>query len=289
LPSSISEPPPTLLVTADDFGASVAVNEAIERGHRDGILTCASLMVAGEAAADAVTRAKAMPGLGVGLHLVLVEGRPMLPARDVPDLVDAKDRFRINMGLAGVNFLRPRVRRQLNAEIGAQFEAFAATGLPLDHVNAHKHFHLHPVVAALILEHGRRHGLRAARAPVEPVRLLRMIEPVRVGLAGRIAAPYARAVARRFRKAGLQVPDRVLGLAWSGHMTARRVAALIERLPPGTTELYFHPATEDGWPGHAPGYDYRGELAALLDEDVTRAVQRRGARLASFADLGGTV
>ncbi|WP_419826616.1 hopanoid biosynthesis-associated protein HpnK [Sphingomonas sp.] len=278
---------PTLLVTADDFGASRAVNEAVERGHRHGILTCASLMVAGDAAADAVARAKALPGLGVGLHLVLVEGRPTLPARDVPDLVDGAARFRTNMALAGVNFLRPQVRRQLDAEIGAQFDAFAATGLALDHVNAHKHFHLHPMVAALILKHGRRHGLRAARAPVEPLALLRAVEPVHVGLAGRIAAPYARSVARRFRRAGLAVPDRVLGLAWSGHMTPARVARLIDALPPGVTELYLHPATVDDWPGHAPGYDYRGELAALVGGDVREAVGRRGARLAHFAELGG--
>jgi hopanoid biosynthesis associated protein HpnK len=277
----------SLIVTADDFGAHPSVNDGIERAHRDGILTCASLMVAGEAAADAVARAKAMPALGVGLHLVLVEGRPMLPAADVPDLVDGSGRFRANMALAGVNFLRPRVRRQLDAEIAAQFAAFAATGLPLDHVNAHKHFHLHPTIAALILEHGRAHGLRAARAPVEPLAPLRAIEPVRRGIAGRLAAPYARAVAHRFRRAGLAVPDRVFGLAWSGHMTTPRVRALIDALPPGVTELYLHPAASDDWPGHAPGYAYRGELAALLDEGVAGAVRRSGVRLARFADIGG--
>src|SRR6185312_16149728 len=73
-----------LIVTADDFGASVAVNEAVEQAHRRGILTCASLMVAGEAAADAVVRARAMPKLGAGLHLVLVDGRPVLPPETVP-------------------------------------------------------------------------------------------------------------------------------------------------------------------------------------------------------------
>ena len=60
-----------LIVTSDDFGAAPEVNEAVERAHREGILTCASLMVAAPAAADAVMRAKTMPKLGVGLHLVL--------------------------------------------------------------------------------------------------------------------------------------------------------------------------------------------------------------------------
>ncbi|MGN6123668.1 MAG: ChbG/HpnK family deacetylase, partial [Sphingomonas oligoaromativorans] len=119
-----------LIVTSDDFGASPAVNEAVERAHAHGILTAASLMVAGDAAGDAVARAKRLPALGVGLHLVLVEGRPMLSAREVPDLVDETGHFRTNMALAGVNFFfRPSVRRQLAAEIEAQFAAFHATGL----------------------------------------------------------------------------------------------------------------------------------------------------------------
>ena len=50
-----------LILTADDFGAAVEVNEAVERAHRDGILTAASLMVSGAAAHDAVTRARQMP------------------------------------------------------------------------------------------------------------------------------------------------------------------------------------------------------------------------------------
>ncbi|WBO22992.1 hopanoid biosynthesis-associated protein HpnK [Sphingomonas abietis] len=276
-----------LIITADDFGASIAVNEGIEAAHRTGILTAASLMVAGEAAEDALIRARHMPTLGVGLHLVLVEGRPALPASQVPDLVDASGHFRTNMALAGAAmFFRPAVRRQLAAEIEAQFAAFHATGLRLDHVNAHKHFHLHPTIAGLILKIGARYGLTAARAPVEPVALLAAIEPVPQTIAGRIAAPYARGVARRFRAAGLLVPDRVLGLAWSGHMTPQRVRGLIERLPPGLTELYLHPATDDHYPGSAPGYQYRAELAALVDPTVRDAIVQRNVTLGSFQAFG---
>ena len=134
-----------LVVTADDFGLAREVNEAVEEAHRGGILTAASLMVGGAAAADAVRRAKAMPSLRVGLHLVLVEGRPMLPAAAIPDLVDANGNFRDDMARAGAAiFFQSNVRRQLEEEVEVQFEAFRATGLPLDHVNTHKHFHLHP-------------------------------------------------------------------------------------------------------------------------------------------------
>src|ERR1700759_3725305 len=152
-----------LILTADDFGAAVEVNEAVERAHRDGILTAASLMVSGAAAHDAVARARDMPSLRVGLHLVLVEGKPVLPARAVPDLVDGQGFFHTDMARAGAAmFFLPKVRAQLAAEIEAQFEAFAATGLKLDHVNAHKHFHLHPTVLALMLRIGGEFGLKSA-------------------------------------------------------------------------------------------------------------------------------
>ncbi|MDP9085560.1 MAG: hopanoid biosynthesis-associated protein HpnK, partial [Pseudomonadota bacterium] len=158
----------SLIITADDFGASIAVNQAVELAHRGGILSAASLMMSGAAAADAVARARTMPSLGVGLHLVLVEGKPTLPPEAIPDLVDASGHFSANMvRTAFAIALKPATRRQLHAEIAAQFAAFAATGLPLDHVNAHKHFHLHPMVASAVIEIGKRYGMKAVRAPIE--------------------------------------------------------------------------------------------------------------------------
>jgi len=272
-----------LIVTADDFGASREVNDAVEQAHRDGILTAASLMVAGDAAADAVARAHALPTLGIGLHIVLVEGRPLLPADRIPALVDATGNFRTDMARAGVTiFASPAARRQLAAEIEAQFAAFAATGLPLDHVNAHKHFHLHPTIAGTILRIGKRFGMRAARAPIEPRRMLRQVDGT--DTAPRIETVWARLVRARLRRAGMLVPAQVFGLAWSGAMTADRVRGILERLPDGLTEIYTHPAT-GAYPGSAPGYDYRGELAALTDPLAKTILTRERVALGHFADF----
>ena len=144
------------IITADDFGLHPAVNEAVESAHRAGVLTTASLMVAAPAAQDAAQRARALPGLHVGLHLTLADGCSVLPQRQIPDLVDSHDRFHDNMVSAGWRFFAsPRVRAQLAAEIRAQFAAFAQLGLSLDHLDAHKHFHLHPTVLSLALRIGR--------------------------------------------------------------------------------------------------------------------------------------
>jgi hopanoid biosynthesis associated protein HpnK len=274
-----------LIVTADDFGVSPEVNEAVERAHTDGILSAASLMVAGNAAGDAVTRARMLPKLRVGLHLVLVEGRPVLPARSVPDLVDAKGFFRTDMARAGAAmFFLPSVKRQLAAEIEAQFAAFEATGLKLDHVNAHKHFHLHPTIASLIVKIGAAHGVRGARVPLEPQGVLARIEKHQPSGVVALTAPFARLLRRRFQRAGITAPDQVFGLAWSGAMTPDRLAGLIEHLPDGLSEIYMHPATGN-YPGCAPGYLYARELAALTAPDLPALLAAQDIHLGGFADF----
>ncbi len=274
-----------LIVTADDFGAAEEVNDAVEQGHRDGILTAASLMVSGPAAASAVARAKTLPRLRVGLHIVLVDGRPTLPVSAVPDLVDASGMFRNDMTAAALRmFYMPRVRRQLEAEIEAQFDAFRATRLALDHVNTHKHFHLHPTIASAILRVGKRYGLRAVRVPLEPRWLLRRIEPALVASPDWLWRPWALLSRQRFRAAKMCVPDQVFGPAWSGAMTAGRVLGLLENLPPGLTEIYLHPATGP-YQGSAPGYRYGEELAALMAPRIVEASRNSGVTRGGFADF----
>jgi len=274
-----------LIVTAGDFGAAIAVNEAVERAHRDGILSAASLMVAGNAAGDAVTRARNLPSLRVGLHLVLVEGRPVLPVAAVPDLVDASGHFRTDMARAGAAmFFLPKVRRQLAAEIEAQFAAFDATGLRLDHVNAHKHFHLHPTIAGAIVKAARRHRVKAARVPLEPQDVLGRIENHKASGVVALTAPFARMLRARFRRAGIAAPDSVFGLAWSGAMTKERLKGLLQQLPGGLTEIYMHPATGP-YPGSAPGYQYEAELAALTDPSLPGLLAAQGVRIGGFTDF----
>ena len=127
-------------------------------------------MVAAPAAADAVARARRMPALRVGLHLVLVEGRPLLPASSLSHLVDVNGEFRSDMAALGsVIAIQPRgTPPSLRRKSPRSSRRFAPPVSPLDHCNAHKHFHLHPVVGGLIAAIGARFGLRAARVPIEP-------------------------------------------------------------------------------------------------------------------------
>jgi hopanoid biosynthesis associated protein HpnK len=278
-----------LIVCADDFGLDPAVNSAVEEAHRHGILSTASLMVGAPAAADAVIRARRLAGLHVGLHLVLVDGCPVSPPAKVAGLVGADGRFDPNMARAGLRFFcLPEIRRQLAREIRAQFEAFAATGLALDHVNTHKHMHLHPTVAALILAIGRDYGMKAMRVPAEPAAALRAAFPQERARTP-LYRPWVERLRRRLRHAGLEVNDHVFGLAWSGRMVEERVLRLLPHLPEGLSEIYFHPATRRS-PALAaamPGYRHTEELAALTSDAVKRQVAALDIRFAGYGTLSG--
>ncbi len=232
-----------------------------------GILTSASLMVSAPAARDAVERARRLPSLAVGLHLVVIEGVPTLPPEEIPDLVGADGRFpsdQLRLGVA--YYFRPRVRRQLAAEIRAQYAAFRATGLRLDHANAHKHMHLHPTVGALLIEIGREYGLRALRVPTETP--FPGGPPIVFG--DRLLRRWTRVLRHQARRAGLLCNDHVVGLGWSGHMTLPRVELALAQLRPGLTEMYFHPAThvDAALSGPMPDYEHPAEFHALMHASV---------------------
>jgi hopanoid biosynthesis associated protein HpnK len=244
-------------------------------------------MVGAPAVADAVACARRLPDLRVGLHLVLVDGHPTLPCAEIPGLVGRDGRFDQNMGRAGVRFFAlPQVRRQLAMEIRAQFEAFQASGLRLDHVNAHKHMHLHPTVARIIIAIGRDYGMAAVRVPFEPVEPLRSAFPDEHHSAP-LYRPWIEWLRRRLKRAGLFVNDHLFGLAWTGGMVEGRLLRLLPHLPRGVSEIYFHPATVRSATLSAtmPSYRHEEELAALLSPAAKSLVADLGIRLGGYSDL----
>jgi hopanoid biosynthesis associated protein HpnK len=280
-----------IIVTGDDFGLALPVNEAIVEAHKHGILTTASLMVGAAFCQDAVERTKEAPSLKVGLHLTLVEGRSVLEPRKIPHLVDAQGAFSTRLVQAGLKFFFiPGIRKQLEAEIRAQFEAFCKTGLALDHVNAHNHMHLHPTVLGLILRVGKDYGLKAVRVPNEPPLL--SWKASRKSLGSRLAAwtflyPWLSLMKRMLRRANVRYNDFLFGMSDSGFMTADLATRLVISLPRGITEICFHPATRrcEEIDVTMPFYQHEEELKALTSNSLRQAVQASGAERVSFSDI----
>lgn len=277
-----------LIVTADDFGLHETVNEAVERASRDGILTAASLMVSAPAAADAVCRARRLPNLRVGLHVVLADGPSSLPHQQIPNISDPEGHIGEDMFLRGVRyFASALVRRQLEAEIRAQFLAFARTGLILDHVNAHKHFHLHPTILGMLIRIGREFGARAMRVPYEPFWFAARSGPWGAAAAGALLAPWLTLMRHRLRVAGIFHNDCVFGMALSGSMDEGQLLAILARLPPGVTEIYLHPATISGAAIASSMRTYRhaDELAGLQSARVREALTALNVRRGGYGDV----
>lgn len=265
-----------LIVTADDFGLDLRINEAVEQAHLHGVLTAASLMVGAKQAGDAIARAQRLPYLRVGLHLVLIDGVSVLPYESINRIVNHDGQFRNAMVRDSFRMLASRTRAQVADEIRAQFDAFARTGLALDHVNTHKHFHLHPVVMDLIIKIGRDYGLRAMRLPRDiaiPLWLL----------------PWIGLAERKLDRARITYNDYMIGLRQTGKMNETAWLDALQRLPTGIGELYCHPAiastSEAVISSSMQDYRHADEFDALTSPRVADALRNAAVSTGGFSDL----
>jgi len=238
-----------LIINADDFGLTSGVNRAIVELHQGGVLTSATMMARAGATSEAIRMACETPSLGVGCHVVLVDGQPVLPPGDVPSLVDRET------GLFPpklTTFLRRlfigKIRAaEIEAEAAAQIALLQAAGLRLTHIDTHKHTHMFPLVLGPLLRAAGKAGIRAVRNPFEPewaVQATPRASLVRTAevFALRRFGPFFR---RMIARAGVATTDGTVAVAATGTFDADTVRALLGELPEGTWELVTHPGYND--------------------------------------------
>jgi chitin disaccharide deacetylase len=268
-----------LIVNADDFGQSHSVNAAVVQAHRQGILTSASLMVNETGFAEAVAMAKENPRLGVGLHLTLSHGHAALPPATIPGLVNERGEFSNRAAATGWRyFARTGLRDSLRREIFAQFEKFKDSGLTLDHVNGHLHFHLHPAVFRILTAAADELGIRRMRLTRDPFLLNARLASGRWCYRGSHALIYrclsARARGEMARR-GIRHTSAVFGLLQNSRVDEAYVLRLLDRLPPGDSELYSHPSLDE----------FKHEFDALMSDRVKATVHEQGIELIRYQDL----
>ena len=268
-----------LIVNADDFGLSRSVNEAVIRAHRDGILTSASVMVNEPACDEAVKLAKENPKLGVGLHITLLMGHSALPAGKIPGLVNNRGEFSDSPVSTGMKyFFNSGLRKQLRAEIRAQFEKFRATGLPLDHVNGHLHFHLHPVVFKILMEDSDTLGISHLRLTRDCFSRSRRTSHghllYRISHAAIFEMLSSRA-RRPLEQKKIRHAQITFGLLQNARVDEEYILKLLPELPPGDSELYSHPSLGE----------FKHEFDALVSPRVRELVNKLGIELIRYQDL----
>jgi hopanoid biosynthesis associated protein HpnK len=236
-------------------------------------------MVNEPACEEAVAMARDNPKLGVGLHLALSHGRSALAPEEIPGLVNAKGEFSNQPVEAGMRYyFRRDLQEQLRREIHAQLQRFRATGLPLDHVNGHLHFHLHPAVFRILMDQVQEFGVRHVRLTRDPFWLNARLsggEWISRGVHAFIYLCLSGNARGTLRSAGIRHTRRVFGLLQNGRVNEEYIMRLLPRLPDGDSELYSHPSLDE----------FKSEFDALVSDRVTNAVRQHGIKLIRYQDL----
>lgn len=234
-----------LIINADDFGLSHAVNRAVMELHGEGALTSVTLMASAAAAEEAIETAMKTPTLGVGCHVVLVDGVPALPALEIPSLADQRtNQFHQTLSAFLRLALTGRIDPgEIEAEATAQISLLQSSGLRLTHVDTHKHTHMFPIVLRPVLRAARAAGISSVRNPFEPAWSRRatigapIMRRLQVTLLQRLEARFRRIAAEE----GFTTTDGALGVLATGTLDAAAINSLLADMPDGTWELVTHP------------------------------------------------
>lgn len=240
-----------LIVNADDFGLTPGINQAVVDLHQAGALTSTTLMATAPCFEQAVALAAQHPHLGVGCHIILVDGTPISSPDTISTLLDPHSpvpAFRDTLGHFVRDVMLGRIEpRHIQAEAAAQMRHLQAHGVAVTHFDTHKHTHMFPRVLQPVLQAARECDVRCVRNPFEPAWSTE--KTPKASALRRIEVQMLRVMRSQFlsrtRAAGLSTTDGSLGVLATGTLDAQTVQSILKALPAGTWELVCHPAYVD--------------------------------------------
>lgn len=290
-----------LIVNADDFGFTAGVNRAIVEAHTRGLVTSSTIMANGRAFDNAVRLAKTVPDLSVGCHVVLIDGQPVLDADKLPSITEATSstaRFRNSLKSFVARALAGRLDpEEIAAEASAQIRKVQAAGIPVSHIDTHKHTHLFPTVLRPLLRAAQACGVTTVRNPFGPRRPLRSRDLLaRPGLWTRYAEMrILRTLTSKFsdaaRRAGFMTPDGTLGVEVTGALDEQLFRAIAAVIPEGTWEFVCHPGYNDHDLQLAQTRlreSRETELRVLTMPAARQLLTQQGIQLISYHDLASS-
>lgn len=275
-----------LIVNADDFGLTEAVNEGIVEAHQGGIVTATTLIASGAAFAHAVRLARKAPTLDVGVHLTLTEEQPVSPAREVPSLLGADGRFHPHATAFVKRYFAGQISlAEVERELDAQIARALSQGFRISHLDGHQHVHMVPGIRRIAGKLAQKYGIPAIRFPREAPRLYMLRDGDAAARLAQLFALNAFCAAADVR--GAARPDHFVGFFYGGRLTKGNLMRVLHALPAsGTSELMCHPGRHD--PASSRGhwqYRWQDELAALTDGEVRDWLREHGVELVSYAAL----
>lgn len=279
-----------LIINADDFGLHEEINNGIIRCFQEGCLTSTSLMCGAPAFDHAVSLLKANPQLGVGAHLTLVGSvAPVLPAREVPSLVDENGLFFSDYTEFIKRFYLGQVNKQeIQNELLAQMQKAVAAGVKFTHVDSHQHLHVLPGIVPIVIDLCKKFNISAIRLPQEAYFSdygYKTSWGRKIGRAG--LSFCAQLAATEFKRAGLRYPDYFFGMLAGGNISTSVVSAFLASLKEGTGEIMTHPGNSKAilkqqylW-----GYNWEQERDTFISAEINDEIKRLNISLINFGDL----
>ena len=291
-----------LIIAADDFGLARGINEAVEKAHRDGVVTATSLIVNGRAFESAIEVLKRNPQLDAGLHLNLTEGCPVTPLDGIPSLANSSGFLYHHPFELLKALIRRRVRLiDLETEIGGQLRKVSASGVRVTHLDGHKHVHVVPQVFDVVCRMAPVYGIHAVRSTLERAPKLYSLIVRNAGAAGQVgqvlkqyvfgktlSATFVMARSRNGHRT-LSTPDRLYGITQTGFLDMPTFADMIKSLPNGVSELMCHPGYVDGELMRAPTrlhFQRERDLELLTRGETRDLLKQAGVELISYRELG---
>jgi predicted glycoside hydrolase/deacetylase ChbG (UPF0249 family) len=271
-----------LIVNADDYGRTAAVSQGVRIAHLFGIVTSTTCMMNMPTVVDDIcTALEETPHLGLGVHLVLTSGKPLLPAEQVSSLVSADGSFhKLDQLLARLDQIDPE---QVQAEWRAQVEKFvAAAGRAPTHLDSHHHssYFTEPLFRGM-LELAREYGagIRLVIAQGHDDSL--------AGLPAQVLTSIQEYAPRLLNELKPRTPHIFHASFYEPMATKEELLRLINTLQPGTSELMCHPGYSDPilLAGSVYARQRESELAILTNPEIRQAIHARGIQLISFAQL----
>ena len=238
-----------LIVNADDFGQTPGINRAVLELHKAGLLTSATLMARAAATDQAIEIARATPTLGVGCHIVLSDGEPVLPPAQISSLLHPSTnlfipKLTVFLGRLFTGSIRAE---EIETEAKAQIQYLQSRGLHVTHVDTHRHTHVFPSVLRPLLRGARACGIRSVRNPFEPIWAIRatastgFVRAAQVSILRCLQSPWHRILAEE----GFATTGGTLGVSGTGALDTVTLHRLLDRVPAGTWELVTHPGYND--------------------------------------------
>jgi predicted glycoside hydrolase/deacetylase ChbG (UPF0249 family) len=271
-----------LIINADDYGRTRGVSSGIRSAHLNGIVTSTTAMMNMPGVESCLEEAlRDCPRLGLGVHLVLTAGKPLLPASQVPKLTGGKDHF--PSALQFIKFMPDMDPDQVRAEWNAQIQKFIrSTGKKPDHLDSHHHTsYFSQPLFQIMLELAGEHKC-AIRPPLaEGGSDLPLDLPVELGDQSMEFIP---ALLSQFSPLS---PDNFFSSFYDKSATSDNLLNIFHNLPAGTSEIMCHPGFSDPELMEGSSYNIQREveLAALKDPAIKTCIMDHKIQLITYAQL----